>query len=287
MDSFGEYLKRERELRGVTLEEISKTSNISKTFLKSLENDDFENLPAEVFVKGFIRCYAENTGMDGNEAILAYNSFIANKRSSETVSEVPTEIPAKSNVKMPYLLAIAIFVVVSSLAVFYYVEKNREIKPSSVSERNIPQNADEIGMEDSKNNIEIALDSNTTEEESLILLEGIDAQPPEESILEIIPTPPSTEIEETPDKKEVTDILTLSMIATEDAWISLAIDDAEKKEALLEAGETARWKAKEKFVVSLGNAAGTQLKLNGKEISLPKSSSNILRNFAITLDNIN
>jgi cytoskeletal protein RodZ len=296
MDSFGEYLKRERELRGITLDEISKSSNISKTYLKYLESDDFENLPADVFVKGFIRCYAQNTGMDDSEAILAYNSFIANKRASQATSENSTETSTESDVKISYFWAIAIFVVLSSfLLVLINVSKDKEEKPAPVSDEKFSQGIDEIDVEESKNNIGITLDSNTTEKESLIKPEDMEVQPQQEGILEKIPPPsPSTESEgtpetseETPETSERTDILILTMEATEDAWIALEIDGVEKKEALLQMGETTRWKAKEKFVVTLGNAAGTHLKLNEKDITMPETSSNIIRDFSITLDNIN
>ena len=303
MDSFGEYLKRERELRGITLDEISKSSNISKTYLKYLESDDFENLPADVFVRGFIRCYAQNTGMDGNVAILAYNSFIANKRDSQVFSDISTEKSTKFDIKISYFWAIAIFIMLSSfLLVLINFSKDREEKQPFVSDEKFSQGVDEIDVEESKNNIGITLGSNTTEEESVIESEDMEIQPQREGILEKIPSPsPLTEIEGTSEiiegtletsertleTSEVTDILTLTMEATEDAWIGLEIDGAEKKEALLRKGETSRWKAKEKFVVILGNVAGTHLKLNEKDIVMPETSSNVIKDFSITLDNIN
>ena len=287
MDSFGEYLKRERELRGVTLEEIAKASNISKTYLNSLENDDFENLPAEVFIKGFIRCYAENTGMDGSEAVLAYNSFIANKRISQPASEISTETPIESNVKTPFFMTIVILVVASSLMVFYYVKKNSEIKPSFASEEKISQRVDEIVVEESKSNADIVPDSDIIEEKDLIGPKEIQPQPQEEGISDNLNLPPPANKEEVTETKKVMDSLTLSVEATENAWLSLAIDDAEIKEALLKAGETATWKAKEKFVVTLGNVTGTHLKLNDEDIILPNASSNVIKDFSITLDNIN
>ena len=287
MDSFGEYLKRERELRGVTLEEIAKASNISKTYLNSLENDDFENLPAEVFIKGFIRCYAENTGMDGSEAVLAYNSFIANKRISQPASEISTETETESNVKVPFFMTIVILVVASSLMVFYYVKKNSEIKPSFASEEKISQRVDEIVVEESKSDADVVPDSDIIEEKDLIGPKEMQPQPQEEGISENLNLPPPANKEEVTETKKVMDSLTLSVEATENAWLSLAIDDAEIKEALLKAGETAKWKAKEKFVVTLGNVTGTHLKLNDKDIILPNASSNVIKDFSITLDNIN
>ncbi len=67
----------------------------------------------------------------------------------------------------------------------------------------------------------------------------------------------------------------------------MIVDDGEEKEALLVPGETARWKGKEKFVITIGNLSGTRLKLNKREIVLPKSPSNVLRNFVVTRDSVN
>jgi hypothetical protein len=176
----------------------------------------------------------------------------------------------------------------SFLLVLINLSKDREKNTPPVLDEKFSQGVDEIDVEERKNNIGITLDSNTTEEESLIQSEDMEVQPGQEGNLEKIPPPsPSTEIEVTPETSEVADILTLTMEATEDAWISLKIDGAEKKEALLQMGETSRWKAKEKFVVTLGNAAGTHLKLNEKDIAMPETSSNVIRDFSITLDNIN
>jgi cytoskeletal protein RodZ len=306
MDSFGEYLRRERELRGVTLEEISKTTNIRVGFLKALESDDSESLPAEVFVKGFIRSYAENTGMDHNEVLLAYNGFIASKREAQADSQGPVETSSNFNMKNSFILLIVAFVVITSLLVFYSDKKSREVKPLPVSEEKISQTAAKISVEESKINTDLAPESDVTEEESLTQPEDSEAKPEKKEISdEDDSTPPSTvetkkteetdketkeetnKIKETIETTPVKDALTLFMEAEEDAWISLQIDDAEAaKEALLMAGETARWKAKEKIVINLGNLSGTSLKLNDKDITLPSRSSNVLRNFTITLDNI-
>ena len=306
MDSFGEYLRRERELRGVTLEEISKTTNIRVGFLKALESDDSESLPAEVFVKGFIRSYAENTGMDHNEVLLAYNGFIASKREAQAGSQRPVETSPNFNMKNSFILVIGGFVIITSLLVFYSDKKGKEVKPLPVSEEKISQTVAEISVEESKINTDLAPESDVTEEESLTQPEDSEAKPEKKEISdEDDSTPPSTvetkkteetdketkeetnKIKETIETTPVKDALTLFMEAEEDAWISLQIDDAEAaKEALLMAGETARWKAKEKIVISLGNLSGTSLKLNDKDITLPSRSSNVLRNYTITLDNI-
>jgi transcriptional regulator with XRE-family HTH domain len=68
--NFGERLKRERELREVTLEEITQATRIGPRFLEALENEDWEKLPGGVFNRGFVRSIAHYLGL-AEEAFLA------------------------------------------------------------------------------------------------------------------------------------------------------------------------------------------------------------------------
>jgi cytoskeleton protein RodZ len=70
--SFGERMQRERELRGVTLDEISVVTKIGTRSLKALEEEDFEKLPGGIFNKGFVRAYARYLGIDPDEAVADY-----------------------------------------------------------------------------------------------------------------------------------------------------------------------------------------------------------------------
>src|SRR5260370_29519693 len=64
MSAFGERLRREREMRGITLDEISESTKISRRHLESLEREDFDSLPGGLFNKGFVRSYARFLGLD-------------------------------------------------------------------------------------------------------------------------------------------------------------------------------------------------------------------------------
>ncbi|MHB8486229.1 MAG: helix-turn-helix domain-containing protein [Candidatus Acidiferrales bacterium] len=69
---FGEHLKREREMRGVSLEEISAATRISVRFLEALENEQWEQLPGGIFNRGFIRSVARFLGMDEENLVAEY-----------------------------------------------------------------------------------------------------------------------------------------------------------------------------------------------------------------------
>jgi len=72
VSSFGEELKRERELREITLREISEATKVNLRYLDALERNDFERLPGGVFNKGFVRAYAEYIGVDPETMVNAY-----------------------------------------------------------------------------------------------------------------------------------------------------------------------------------------------------------------------
>ena len=88
VENFGSYLKHERELRGVTLEAISGTTKIHIRFLRALENNNFEELPGEVFIKGYIRSYADTIGSDPEETLNVYEEFVGNKVSLDNLDSV-------------------------------------------------------------------------------------------------------------------------------------------------------------------------------------------------------
>jgi cytoskeletal protein RodZ len=72
MPTFGEELRRERELRGIPLRDVSEATKISLRYLRALESDDFEHLPGGVFNRGFVRAYSQFIGIDPNALVDAY-----------------------------------------------------------------------------------------------------------------------------------------------------------------------------------------------------------------------
>jgi cytoskeleton protein RodZ len=72
MASFGENLRRERELRGVDLRDIAEATNISLRFLQALEQDRADVLPGGIFPKAFVRQYAIYLGLDPDRLAAEY-----------------------------------------------------------------------------------------------------------------------------------------------------------------------------------------------------------------------
>lgn len=75
MIDIGAQLRQNREARGVSLEVVARDTNISKSYLASLEENNFDQFPAESYMIGFLRTYAEYLGLSSQDLIAAYRNF--------------------------------------------------------------------------------------------------------------------------------------------------------------------------------------------------------------------
>jgi cytoskeletal protein RodZ len=89
---FGEHLKREREMRGVTIQEISTATRISSRFLEALENENWDQLPGGVFNRGFIRSIARFLGLD-EETLVAEYALESNAKPELRTTSHSEQIP--------------------------------------------------------------------------------------------------------------------------------------------------------------------------------------------------
>jgi transcriptional regulator with XRE-family HTH domain len=104
--SFGEELRREREIRGISLKEIADATKISKRFLEAIERNDHRTLPAPVFTRGFIREYARYLGLNADEIVNRYNFAAAGddriEKSPHLERLTHPDLPPKKGIPPPY-----------------------------------------------------------------------------------------------------------------------------------------------------------------------------------------
>ncbi|MBW2486158.1 MAG: helix-turn-helix domain-containing protein, partial [Deltaproteobacteria bacterium] len=77
--SFGYYLQSIRLEKNITLETVAEETRIAMSNLTAIEREDVESLPDPVFVKGFLRSYAQAIGADGDEAVRLYDARLKMK----------------------------------------------------------------------------------------------------------------------------------------------------------------------------------------------------------------
>jgi cytoskeleton protein RodZ len=139
--SFGEELRREREIRGISLKEIADATKISKRFLDAIERNDHKTLPAPVFTRGFVREYARYLGLNSDEMVNRYNfaavgddrieqSAHLERLTTPQAPPMPNKKAPKVSIPPPYArvdrnVYILILIVIALAGVSYWALKHR------------------------------------------------------------------------------------------------------------------------------------------------------------------
>ena len=109
--NFGERLKRERELREVSVDELTKATRISTRFVEALENEDWAKLPGGVFGHGFVRTIARYLGLNEESLLGEYDmaraahSAAAPPKLEERIPPPPKWLPVAAILVVLLLIA--------------------------------------------------------------------------------------------------------------------------------------------------------------------------------------
>lgn len=136
MESIGRYLKKRRESRAMSVEEISRATRIPVTSIERLENDHFDDLPGEVFVRGFLKAYARAVALPMDEVLARYS---AGRRVAH-VTSLPALSPIQKASKKRFGVAIAfvILLVLFTLALSIVLKPRGRDVPQEISQHNVP-----------------------------------------------------------------------------------------------------------------------------------------------------
>lgn len=150
MESLGKYLKAERELRNLSLEETAKFTKIRKQFLKAIEEDRYELLPPAIYVKGFLTIYAKYLGLDPHDVVLRYQNYLKSLTISPPL-ELQQQIPTPKKRVRPWVFFILVFAIIFFTAFFVYYtfhDHSERVPPSfeAIPSPSIPSPLPSSGM---------------------------------------------------------------------------------------------------------------------------------------------
>ncbi|MEK6608922.1 MAG: helix-turn-helix domain-containing protein [Myxococcota bacterium] len=109
---FGAFLRSARERAGLSIEELARRTCISLAVLRRIEGSDVERLPANVFVRGFLRSMARELAADGDAAIARYEDAMEALRVERTPAPLPIGDRASAPLDGRRRFAVALFVLI-------------------------------------------------------------------------------------------------------------------------------------------------------------------------------
>ena len=123
-DGLGKYLRQHRKAAGVSLEEIATRTKISLRALRALEAEEWDHLPAEIYIRGFIRCYCEVIGLDPNEPLSRFERVYQPHRPREAVLSNKEPLTFKKSRPFLWVGIIVVFLILLVGGYFLFYRSN-------------------------------------------------------------------------------------------------------------------------------------------------------------------
>jgi len=309
-EDFGSYLKAERELRGVTLEELHTKTRIPMHYLQALEKNLFDELPEEVFIRGYIRSFAEVIGANEDEMLSAYIDITKTAPSIDTNNQnISNQNESTFDPKFIFILTFTILFLLGAVwSVNILIRKfnmdSTKLTPT-VHQQKQNKTKEEFEKSSTARNLETNDTSTTLEKTELPSKPSvIDPEVTSKKPFNSLSTNPiaafgnpsamvkdeDTEeklklhADETPTVSTENDIpLKLTIKVKDDVWFNIEVDDSPVEDFLLARGSEKIFYGEKQFLLNVGNQNSVDLTLNGTVVNLPSGNKeNIVKNFTIT-----
>ncbi|RLB24998.1 MAG: hypothetical protein DRG73_02975 [Deltaproteobacteria bacterium] len=274
--SLGIFLKKAREERHIELDEVVEATRIRRHNLEAIENEEWSKLPSQVFIKGFLKSYAEFLGLDKETVIHHYlRSQSFEKTTTETIKK--TRQPSGR----PYfIIVIPVLVLAFIVALIYLNKRNISITDKAFQYFGTQSPGEKMGSIAEK---EDGKEQEKREKKMLLLENEAMVEEVNKTTLKSKPVDDTGVIEEStiPMKREEKKLLSPRFILTANVksrtWIAISIDDMPVKEYLFQPGQSPRWTAEKGFNILVGNAAGIEFFFNGKEVGNLGAQGQVIR----------
>jgi cytoskeleton protein RodZ len=258
MGAFGDRLRREREMRGITLDEITESTKIARRHLEALETERFDQLPGGVFNKGFVRAYARFLGIDEDRAVADYSA--ATNEQPEPEDKFPLEIhdepDRELNPRRSYLpLVFAVAALVGVLVGYAFWIKS---KPHAAAEQ--PQTARPAPATSTPEKPAAPVAST-----SAVAPAPKQTAPVEQHVAAVNSQPPQPSRSDPVTTKPEKSFFIL-VKAKEDSWVSIVADGKSVMQRVLAADKHKKIKAGRLLVLRTGNAGGIEVSFNGRSL---------------------
>jgi cytoskeletal protein RodZ len=280
MKEAGEYLKGIREEKGYSILEVSKSTKLSSSVLRALEEGSIDNIDP-VYLKGFLRIYCRFLGVAW-EDFLKEHPLPSSAKHSHKQPERPHE--EKKVIKNKKLILIFVSAVAASLfivlAVRGYIFIAKKISDISARRKAVavePKTPPKTVTKKPKAAPQPpALPKSAQSQRADVV------SPPsvskDISDRSQIPAPAVKDVK----SKEIT----LVVQAQEDCYLSVKVDGKLLYQRQLLKTKTESWRAKDKIELSVGNAGGITLEVNGKRIPALGRRGQVIKNILITREGL-
>lgn len=258
--SFGRYLRGVRIEKGVSLEEIFWKTKIGIDNLLLIEKEDHDQLPAEVYVKGFLRSYAKAVGANSDEVVGSYLLSLHNFK--ETLRS-ETDFKRAGKVFWPrLLLSLGTLMGIMVLSVYVIHISLDQTPDDNHHERQV--------IEDNTQDVHHKSFQRGDESDEIKQQEVV---APSDEVASVSLQPTSSDVKQA---ENISERLLLKILAIEETWVKVIMDNQSPKEYSLHPGDRLEFEASFGYNLLIGNAGGIKLILDDNPIDVPGKSGQVV-----------
>lgn len=271
----GKKLRNARVSMGYTLDDLQKATKIQKRYLIAIEDENFNELPGDFYVRAFVKQYADTVQLNGDELLRDYDDELPKSKSTEYSEHMSRAIETRAGQTRKntdsldrvrqYLPTIIIAVVILVILGVIWLTALHG-RSSSSDNNNIDSSSVSVSGESSQKSSQTSSKNSSSTKESTSS---------KSSKLSLNATSQTSSAAVFTVKGASSSDLKLKITPTKRAWISVTTDGTSQLSQTLSANESQTVKissSAKKVVISLGNAQYTTLKLNGKTINATKDN---------------
>jgi cytoskeleton protein RodZ len=238
-ESLGAHLRSLREAKGSSLEDMARSTRVGIRHLEALEEERLADLPSPVFVRGFLRAYCGFLRESPETALARYQRLLGERAATVEVRASPGRRSTRLNNTMVVGLVLLVVLGLGLVTVNLIVKKSGGTFVAAAKSE--PPVADPP--------IAAAVPPRA-------------AGSPVAGLTPATSAPQASAISEKP----VPSAQRLVVKAVEETWIRVQTDEGKVAEELLPPGASREWAAERRFLLTIGNAGGVELTLNGKPL---------------------
>src|SRR5690554_2303288 len=264
----GEKLKKAREEKEYTLEDVRDSIKIRIRYLKAIEENNFEEIPGKAYIRAFIKSYAEYLGLDVVELIEEYEQKLLEekkKREEELEKEEGQKKDFLHNKTVITSLIIIIIMIVLAFVVYSIFLLNDSCNEMNgmPSDQYVLPVTQEIDSNSGLSSEELSQGNHEVNE----LEEIIEETPIDRQIINNAEEDIDEDLNDS-----INAIKEIEITARERTWIRISVDGEEKYEGIMEKGDSKNYAGNKFLEMRIGNAAGIIVK-NGDEVIGPWGKS--------------
>ncbi len=243
--TLGQFLKEYLQNSNLDIQALHEKTKISKKYLNIIINDDYENYPAKVYLRGFLKEIAKVLNIDFSLIDNKYLSKLDLDREPQITPKYESILEIENSRNKFIVPVIVLVICIIFILGYFFLKPSHKVVKNEINKKKVKKVVKFKKKEIKEGVITVKQEvknDNNSNQNNIIIKKSLK-------------------------NKKNSKIKRLKILAKELTWVRVTMDNKTKKTYFMKRGENQTFEAKKFFKIDTGNAGGIELILNGKKLA--------------------